>query len=757
MSMSRNTRAVLLASLSYLVLALAYTWPLPIKLSTGVTHDLGDPLLNTWIMWWSGTQAVPLTAHWWNAPAFFPATGILAFSEHLLGLAPIGTPLTILTHQPLVGYNVALIATYVLSALGAHFLAYTITRRHDVSALAAVAFAFAPYRLAQVPHIQTLSSYWAPVCLAALHLYDRTGRTRWAVAAAAAWFLQALACGYYLFFLSVLGALWVAWFAVGRWPLRRFAISGAAFVTAALLVVPFLRGYQVILRDTYGLKRAIGEIRFFSADVAGLLLAAEDSLVWSWVHVFQHPESSLFPGLTIVVLAVFAIYRSHPFQTDPEEPRRMRVLRRVFAVLLVLLLIGTVIPIVFGTWRLTIGGIRLLSIARADKPVTLALFSALALMGTLPRVRGAFHRRSPLAFYLLAAFAMWVFSLGPDPTVMDQRALYQAPYGWLMRLPGFDGLRVPARFWMMALICLGVVAALAVDRLSGQARRVVVALGVAGLLLDGWPRTFIVLPAPAIRPSPQGVATRLNLPISDDTDPQALYQQMFDPVPLYNGFSGYPAPHYYAMRTMMEDGDPRILLALAARGPLGVVIDHTGDGDGALRKLVLSIPGTKIERTEQDWSSYRVPQTTTPPDLPDRAGTPIRIKSLSTFPSPPHAERALDGSLITRWSGGVQQTVAEATIELETATHVGQVVIELGEYVADFPKRLQIEVSADGAAWEKVWTGDTALHTYYGAVRHPKRVPLVFAIDRDNTRFIRLKQLGWGKHDWSIPELQVLQ
>ena len=50
-----RARAVGLAFLGYLVLALAYTWPLPIKLN-GVPHDPGDPLLNTWLMWWSGTQ-----------------------------------------------------------------------------------------------------------------------------------------------------------------------------------------------------------------------------------------------------------------------------------------------------------------------------------------------------------------------------------------------------------------------------------------------------------------------------------------------------------------------------------------------------------------------------------------------------------------------------------------------------------------------------------------------------------------------------
>ena len=755
--MSRNARAVGLASLAYVAVAVAYTWPLPIRLA-GVPHDLGDPLMTTWFLWWSGTQAVPLTAHWWNAPTFYPATGVLAFSEHLLGLVPIAAPLVALTHQPLVGHNVAFIATFVLSALGAHYLAYTITRRHDVSAVAAVAFAFAPYRLAQVPHIQVLSSYWTPVCLAALHRYDRTARARWALVAAAAWVLQALSCGYYLFFLSVLVALWFLWFAVGRWPVRRLAIAAAAFVGGALLLAPFLRGYQVILQDTYGFKRSIGEIRFFSADVAGLLFASDELLAWGWVHVFQRPESNLFPGLAIVLLTVFAVYRAHPFRTDAAEPRSMLVLRTVFTALLVLLLIATAVPLAYGTWRLTVGGMPLLSIARADKPLTLSLAAALALMASLPRIRAAFHRRSVLAFYLLAAFAMWVFALGPDPTVMEQRALYQAPYGWLMRLPGFDGLRVPARFWMMALVCLSVVAALAVDRLSGRTRRVVGALAVAGLLLDGWPRTFLVFPAPALRPSPSGVVARLDLPMNRDTDPLALYQQMFDPVPLYNGFSGYSAPHYYALQVLVEDADPRILQVLAARGPLGVVIDHAGDPDGALRKFVLAAPGATVDRMERDWSSYRVPRSLTVPDLPDRSGTPIRIKSLSTVPSPAWAALALDGNMTTRWwTGGVPQQSAEATIELDAPTHVGQVVIDLGGFSTDFPTRLRIEVSADGTAWETAWTGDTALNAYYAAVRHPREMPLVLALNRDGVRFIRLRQIGFGKHDWSIPELHVLQ
>jgi hypothetical protein len=439
------------------------------------------------------------------------------------------------------------------------------------------------------------------------------------------------------------------------------------------------------------------------------------------------------------------------------DSARLRRARLALAIALAVLLAATALPVIYGAWRLTIGGVRLLSIARADKPFTLAVATAVILLLSWPRVRAALRRRSLLGFYLIAAVAMWAFALGPDPTIMDRRFIYQAPYGQLMRLPGFDGLRVPARFWTMALACLSVVAGLAVNRFPDRSRRTFVALAAAGLLIDGWPRTFIVLPAPALRPSPAGVATRLDLPMTDDIDTQALYQQMFDRVPLHNGYSGYIAPHYYALRELTENRDPSILQELARTGPLGVIVDHAGDADGAIRKFVLAYPGAAVDRVDRDWSSYRLPQSTSRPEVPDRSGTPLRIKSLETFPSPPHAARALDGDLRTRWSGGPQEQSAEATIELDQPSHVGQVVIELGGFVTDFPAKLQIEVSPDGTSWETAWTGTTAIHAYYGIVRHPREAPLVFALNRDNVRFIRLRQVGFGKHDWSIPELRVLR
>jgi hypothetical protein len=370
-------------------------------------------------------------------------------------------------------------------------------------------------------------------------------------------------------------------------------------------------------------------------------------------------------------------------------------------------------------------------------------------------MRSAVRGRSALTFYLLAAFATWFLALGPDPSLMTTRVLYQAPYGWLMRLPGFDGLRVPARFWMMTLVCLSATAAIGLDQLRGRTRRTAIAIAAAGLLIDGWPGTFTLFPRPDARTSPADVAFRVNLPMTDDVDAMSLYWQTKDRVPIANGFSGYGAPHYYALRQMMRARDPRILEALAAAGPVGVVIDYAADADGELRRFLGSFPAAVRIESDAAWSSYRIPVSTAAPP-PDRSGRPLAIKSLTAFPSQPHAVRAVDGDLSTRWSGGVQTGQADFTIELEQATYVKQVIVELGPFMTDYAQRLRLDVSGDGSSWQTVFLGDNALQAYYGALRHPKEIPIVLPIERDGVRFVRLQQTGWGTHDWSIAEISVM-
>jgi F5/8 type C domain-containing protein len=748
-------RPIVLATAGYLGLTLIYSWPLIANLRHAVVHDPLDPILVAWILWWS-TKAVPLTMGWWNAPIFFPAAGAFAFSEHLLGLAPIAAPIIALTGSPLLASNVTFLATYVLSGLGGYFLSYTLTRRHDAAFVSGLAFAFAPYRVSQLPHLQVLSAFWTPVCLAALHRYDREPKSRWAALAAAAWLMQALSTGYFLFFLFVLVALWFVWFALGKWSIRQWAGALVWFAAAAFLLAPELLGYKHILVDTYGFSRGAGDARFFGADIASVLQASPDVWLWGWLHAVRKPEGELFPGLTILVLMVCALWRRHRSIAADVAPAP-RWLRRTLAATAALFGAASLLPVLLGSWHMSIAGVHLASISRADKPLTLALYCGIGWMATSPSLIAAWRSRSAPVFYAIAAGGMWALALGPSPEFLGHRAIYQAPYALLLLLPGFDGLRVPARFWMMAIVCLSVLAAFAVDRAQGRRRRIITLVAAVGVLLDGWPKPFPLRAEPEQHATPAGVSQRLDLPMADLQNAAALYQQTRDGVPSYNGFSGYEAPHQPAMRELLDAGDARILEAMTRRGSLGVVIDHAADGDGIARRLVSGYPGAVVVESHPDWSSYRLPASGGGDLLPDVAGQPVPIKAAVAAPSKNDARFAIDGDPGSRWMAGPQRQPAELSVELGQSSFVHQVVIDLGRFFGDFPARLQIDVSSDGKTWGSVWSGDTALQAYYGAVRHPKEVPLVFQIDRSGVRFIRLRQTGVRKAEWSIAELSVLR
>ncbi len=211
-----------------------------------------------------------------------------------------------LSGNPLLGYNVAFFLSFPFCALSAHLLAFELTRHHDVALVAGLAFGFAPYRMAHLAHVQVLASYWMPVALLALHVFLHRRQWRWDALFAAAWYIQALACGYYLFYLSVLVGLWLLWFATGTARWRDLLKIGATWCLAAAALAPFALGY-LENQGRYGFRRGVAEIELYSADVASVLSAPSTLRLWGWLNVFHRPEGHLFPGLTVIVITTIGV------------------------------------------------------------------------------------------------------------------------------------------------------------------------------------------------------------------------------------------------------------------------------------------------------------------------------------------------------------------------------------------------------------------------------------------------------------------
>ncbi len=139
-------------------------------LATHIYSDLGDTLLNASILAWNAKQ-LPLTEAWWNFPSFAPLTGVTSFTEHLLLLYPIASPIVWATGNPILAYNVVFLLSPVLNGVATYALARELTQSRAAAFIAGLAFAFAPYQSVQLSHIQEMMSFGMPIALLGLHRY----------------------------------------------------------------------------------------------------------------------------------------------------------------------------------------------------------------------------------------------------------------------------------------------------------------------------------------------------------------------------------------------------------------------------------------------------------------------------------------------------------------------------------------------------------------------------------------------------------
>jgi hypothetical protein len=363
--------------------------------------------------------------------------------------------------------------------------------------------------------------------------------------------------------------------------------------------------------------------------------------------------------------------------------------------------------------------------------------------------------RGPVVFYALSAALMWMLSLGPVPKIAGTAIGVPGPYALLATLPGFDGMRVPARFWMLTVLCLSVCAAFVIARIqSPRTRRAVAAAAVIGCLLDAWPRAFPVVAAPGVRVTTSQARARLGLPLHE-AETETMYGAIPQRRRVFNGYSGYAAPQHAALRDLLEQRDPAILDRLAATEPIEVIVESAGDADGSWSKYVQSHARATRLNAGADWTAYEIAATGAVPG-PIIAGPELPVERIEASANSKDIGAVLDRDLDTRWHT-VPQTGGETiTVTLDRPQHVAAIVLSLGAYASQYPRVLEIDVSGDALTWTPAYRGATALETYDAAIRAPRAIPITVALRRDGVKVLRLRQAGHNPRGWTIVELRVI-
>ena len=751
-------RPVLWGFLSYCGLTLVLTYPLARRLGSALPGDPGDPVLNTWILWWN-TQALPLSDRWWSPPVFFPVADAITFSENLLGLLPISAPVQWLFGNPVLAYNVAFLLSFPLSGLSAFLLCRDLTGRNDAGWIAGLIFAFAPYRFDHLSHIQVLSWYWVPVILLALHRFLGDGRTRWLMLFGMAYLFQGLTNGYLFLFIPALVGLWVLWF-VPLVRLRRTAASIAlAGVVAGAFALPLLLRYQCV-HHRFGFERSLLELTTYSGDLTAILSAPRSLALWGWMDRFQGPEAQLFPGLTVVCLIAVAVVRClRPRAETP--PRWITWLRRLLVTVALFFLFVVLSRLVLGPWELDAFGLHV-SVNQVDKPFSFAALFLTALAVVSPVVLAARSRRSFLGFYLIAAVAMWILTWGPFPTIAQQPLIEHAPYSWLRVIPGFEGLRVPARFWILATVCLSATGGLVLARIvpaGSRYRHAIVGLVACGLIADGWVTEMPLTAAPRFSASVEAGrdGAILELPAGQMYDDlEAMYRAMFHGRPVVNGFSGFTPSHYLALTRGLTRGEDDVLDLMVQLGVRDVVINRPRDMDGRAARFLSGYKSAQLVSETPTEMLFRLARGAGVENQ-QVVGLPLTIRNVSANVNDDDVGKVFDDDLTSRWQTGPQRRGHQLVVDLGAVQPIGAIKLWLGPFAADAPRVLQIAVSDDGVNWRQMWRGPTAAQAIAAAIRDPAAVEMAFRCDGCRGRFVRLRQLGRDRiYDWSIAELSVL-
>ncbi len=380
------------------------------------------------------------------------------------------------------------------------------------------------------------------------------------------------------------------------------------------------------------------------------------------------------------------------------------------------------------------------------------------------------------AAYGGVALLAFLFTFGPN-----------GPYLLLFKyLPGFNGLRVPARFHIFVMFGISVLAAFGarelIGKLRGKGRFLVVGLLPVLILVE-----YAAFPVPLEDFPPGGKVPEVYRWLAAQKDAGAVLEVPLPPPVfgiglvecprvyhstihwhnLVNGYSGFFPPLYEELQRRWRESPVAQNVREAAELGVRYLLVHeaelVAESLVVLRSELAGLaPMAREAARLGDDVVYELSPAPAAVGGPEDAGpAPRRV-----IVRPPDwnaranvnegaASRAIDGDRTTRWNSGFQKPGDEFLLDLGSVRYVDGLLLKLGPSLFDYPRACRVDVSSDGSTWSTAVRLETPLLPIREFLRAAD-ISYSISFPRRPARFIRIVLTsGNTEYYWSIYEFEV--
>lgn len=454
---TRRIRTLLILP-AFLAVTLAALWPIVSRFSSAIPSSGAafDPVFQAFLLGWDWQALSTAPGTVFQAPIFYPEPRTLTYMDPMLGEAIAASPVFLAHGTVPAAYNFLVLLSFVVSA----WATYRLTRLFGVSRLGAflagTAFAFSPYRLANLDLLNQLQTQFLVLGLFFATRYVQRWKRRDAACALATLATQVYFGWYYsyyllLCFLAIAVYAWVA--KLGPAPRAHWKFLAAAAGFSLLAVLPVAWPYILEHRSMPGFRRTLGESALYSADLFDYFRWSARSFLTQLLGLPQGNQSYA-PGLVAMVLGSLGAWSIA--RGVREDRTRLKPLPLALALVGFVLSLGPIlhiaghriwIPLPYAILHFVIPGFSSMR-APARLAVVVALaFAVLAGIG-YSYLEGVLQaRRLPwrgLVAILLLVTAASVIVRPISMTTLPGPNEMPPAYRWIATHPGGPLLELPA-------------------------------------------------------------------------------------------------------------------------------------------------------------------------------------------------------------------------------------------------------------------------------------------------------------------------